>query len=415
MRALISLFDRISPAHMRSVLDVGYLFGLRLVQKILGLVSFYFLVRVLDQDEFGTYSFIISLVMAGAIFALSGMINAVMQSVARGYLGSYFRAVPVVFCVSFVGSAVFSGVAFMYYDPNDPQLYYGLLIAAALFPFASALKLWHGFVAGQEKFARFAQLEGTMFVLMHGGLVSACLLGVTEIPIFISIIFGVQGMYNVAVLIWHYGHRQREGEEFETGNLSYGIRTSLYDGIFVISEHLDKLLLFTVVSPANLAIYTIADRISELIRYLVNAIASVLSPKFARTDTYTLRLDRMIKIFCIAFGAVCILFSFTLMPPLIIWLFGEGYAASIPIAQGLIVAGVFGNHATLQFRYIRSHMDEESYRHITIATSLILITVSSIFIPLLGLWGAVLSMFLYRVMMALVIHNLIRKRYLHSS
>ena len=67
--------------------------------------------------------------------------------------------------------------------------------------------------------------------------------------------------------------------------------------------------------------------------------------------------------------------------------------------------------ATIKFRFIRSKIDATSFRDITVYTSLGRIVMSLVFIPWLGILGAVISVFLYRILYSLVVNAVIKKNY----
>ncbi|HIQ39518.1 MAG TPA: polysaccharide biosynthesis protein, partial [Methanothermococcus okinawensis] len=77
------------------------------------------LANILSRESFGEYSFVISILGIAGAFALPGMSFAIIQSVARGYEGTYFRALREVFKYSWIGSLILVGAAvYMYFKGN---------------------------------------------------------------------------------------------------------------------------------------------------------------------------------------------------------------------------------------------------------------------------------------------------------
>ena len=58
----------------------------------------------LSKEVFGEYTFVMAVLSIAGIFALPGMRVAVIQAVARGYEGTYFRALREIFKWSWLGS-----------------------------------------------------------------------------------------------------------------------------------------------------------------------------------------------------------------------------------------------------------------------------------------------------------------------
>ena len=102
--------------------NMAWLLGLNGVQRFLGVVTTYFLVRALNQNDFGTYSLVLSVIAITSILTLPGLDNAVMQSVARGNRGTYRKAVFLAFFCSLMGSIVLIGLGFWYALKSLPVL-----------------------------------------------------------------------------------------------------------------------------------------------------------------------------------------------------------------------------------------------------------------------------------------------------
>ena len=115
--------------------------------------------------------------------------------------------------------------------------------------------------------------------------------------------------------------------------------------------------------------------------------------------------------FSVIYGIFVMIFAFTAMPWALIFVFGDSYHDAVPYAQALMLSVALGNSASLRFRFIRSQMDADGFKHITVYTSLLRILISLILVPLLGITGAVISVVLYRVLTTAVVHVVLRKRY----
>ena len=92
-------------------------------------------------------------------------------------------------------------------------------------------------------------------------------------------------------------------------------------------------------------------------------------------------------------------------------LFGDDYTQAIPYAQALLCTVAIGNHATLRNRFVNSKLDEKSNRDVILSVSLIRIIASIIFVPLLGILGAVIATFIYRISTVLIINYIVKTRY----
>lgn len=389
------------------------LFGIRILQKCCGIVTVYFMVRALSQHNFGEYQFMLSAMGVLGIFNLSGIDNAVMQSVSRGHLGTYRAAVRISFLSSWLGSIGLAGLGWWNYS-TAPEFAHAFWVAALLFPFATGLTQWKSIVVGQERFNRLLWLESATVIGMNGLLIAALLTNHTQIALLVGLYLLVPAIQNIRRT--RQALQQTAGETTtEPDSLRYGIITSAYMVISLIAEQIERLLVFYVLSPAMLGLYSSADRLSEIVRGATQDFAAVLAPRFAKLTHYPADIDRMIKIFCFALGALIILFAFTVAPWLMHVLFGPAYAPAIPYAQGLLCAVAVGNVGQFQFRFVRSQLDVTNFRYILIGTSAYRIIAAVILVPMFGLWGVVATIFSYRVVMSLVSTWALKRYYIKAE
>jgi O-antigen/teichoic acid export membrane protein len=396
--------------HNKLAKDATYIIALRGLEIFLGLVTTYFVVRALSKELFGEYHFILSCVGILAIFGLKGLNNSVMQAIARGFPGTYRKAVQIAFFGSYVGSVILGTMACWYYFQDNSELAYGFIVAALLFPFVHGLMQWKSIHMGEEKFGSYFIHNSLAMLIMYPLIIVFVLIipGTFLVPL--TLILIVPSIQNLWLTVLNYRKIPTDAP-VEDGNITYGIKTTFYTSFHIVATHIDKLLLFFFLSPVVLATYVVADRIAGLFRNITQDLSVVLAPKFAKHEHYTSKLDRYLKVFVLVYGAVIIIFAFTILPRLIAFLFGANYTDSIPYAQALLCSVTIGNMATLRFRFIRSRIDSISYRNITVITSLVRIITSLALIPWLGIIGAVISVFLYRIFLTLVVNAIIKKKY----
>jgi len=407
---LKNAFYKEYKTHNRFVKDTSYIIVLRGLEIILGLAATYFVVRALSKESFGEYHFILSCIGITAIFSLKGLNNSVMQAIARGFPGTYRKAVKVAFVASFVGSFILGVMACWYYFYGSSELAYGFAVAALLSPFVHGLMQWKSIHMGKEKFDSYFLYSSLSLLIMYPLIIVAVFFMPGTLLVPLTLVLIIPSILNLWFTILNYRKIQANAA-IEDGNIAYGIKTTFYTSFYIVSMYIDRLLLFFFLSPVVLATYVVADRIADLFRNITQDLSVVLAPKFAKREHYTRKMDRYLKIFVMVYGAAIVIFAFTILPSLIMFLFGENYINSIPYAQALLCSVAIGNMATIKFRFIRSKIDATSFRDITVYTSLGRIVMSLVFIPWLGILGAVISVFLYRILFSLVVNAVIKKKY----
>ena len=115
--------------------------------------------------------------------------------------------------------------------------------------------------------------------------------------------------------------------------------------------------------------------------------------------------------FALAAALSIVLVAFTILPWFFTLFFGEAYEEAVPYAIALMCSVAVGNGAMLRARFIRSQMDADSMRDIYLVRAFVRIVAASVFVPLWGLTGAVMSVFLTRFVTAVMVQVVIRKRY----
>lgn len=404
----------VSQKNRRSISGIVLLISQRIFQKSFGLISTYFLVRALTLEQFGTYSFVISVTSLMTIFGFIGLKNSIMQSVARGHLATYRNSLPLSFAGCLMGSFIMLMIAHFYQKSDQTALMYCFIIAAISLPFYEGLSQWRQISIGKENFKSFFKLETAWQFIMHASIIVVALLFPYNIPLVVLVFLGVPAILNTLITIRDL-RGLKPNETTEPESIRYGLKTSFYAAFNTLAVQSDKLLLFMFMSPASVALFVAAERIPELMRNLVQDGIAVMAPRFARETNYNKDIDRTLKMSALILGIFIAAFSVTILPWLLILIFGEDYAEAVPYAQALALSVAVGNAATLRYRFIRSQLDSKSYAKITITTSVFRVMCSALLIPLFGIAGAITSAFAYRLIMSLSVDWTLRKYYLNGA
>lgn len=240
-----------SSGHLRLYRGVASIFLLRFVQLGMGLASTYFLARSMSKDAFGEYNVVLNAVGIAGLTALTGLNNSLMQAVARGFMGTYRAVVPIAFGSSFLGSLGLLAMSGWYLADSQTQIAWGCLAAAVLFPLAYGLTQWKSVVIGQERFHELLLHDGGSSVLTYGMVIASVFLwpGNYVFPLVVTLL--VPAIYNLVVTALKYRDIPSDAS-VEHQNVRYGIRTTLYSGLGAIGSNLDRVFVFSFMSPAAL-------------------------------------------------------------------------------------------------------------------------------------------------------------------
>jgi O-antigen/teichoic acid export membrane protein len=414
VRILGRTFRLADLAKSRLISDFALVTLLRLCQVGFGLFTTYFLTRTLSKAEFGEYHFILNFVGLLTIFSLKELNNAVMQSVARGFLGTFRASLVYSLVGSVLGAIILFLLGLWHFYLRQIDLGFGFVIAAVFFTVTHGLTQWKSVRMGRGDFAGFVRYEGISAMIMHLMIVGSIFAVPHTYFLPLALLLGVPASLNL-IATFVALRRLPRGAPAESKSIRYGIRTSLYMALQIGAKHIDKLLLFLFLSPIALATYVAADRIADLLATATQNVAAVLGPRFAKQRSYSRDLDRMLMYLAWAVGVAFVVFAFTAMPWLLTAIFSHRYADAVPYAQALICTVAFGNLARFRFRYIRSTLDESSVRSVVLITSGVRIGAVAALVPLFGIVGAVIAAFLYTVSLIISVRHLMQTKYLDAQ
>lgn len=388
---------------------------LRILQRVFGLVSMYFLLKALSPELYGQYQFILTAVTLFTFFALSGSGNAIVQSVARGYPGTYKVLQFYSFLSSLVGAVILMFFSIWYYSSEqDANILHGFILAALLFPFSKGLLQWRSYKTGKKLFPSLVFWEGITSFLINAGIIVGVFLVPGNYIVPLLVVFIIPGLINIYKTYERLIYLKGDNT-CEEGSLKYSIQTTIYSFPTLLATHIEKILLFFFLSPSALAVFVLAQKIPELFRNLFQDLGAVLAPYLAERKSYSLKLDKALKLFALVAGLITIVISFTILPWLFRLLFDPTYYEAIPYMIAMMISVVLGVHANLRYRFIRSQMDSKSIRDISLIIALTRILVAIICIPLYGLYGAVISIFVQQLFFIIAVNIVINKKYQISS
>jgi O-antigen/teichoic acid export membrane protein len=377
---------------------------------LLGIIVTIALVRIMDQGTFGEYQFVITLIASCGFLALSGGGHAIAQSVARGCDGTFFIVTRAAVFSALLGSLVLAIASKFFYEQMDFELAIAFAMAAVLYPLTQGLTTWTAVFCGRGEFKALSQIEACGNLAIQATILLTIIAAPGNIVAAVAAFTAITALINLLALRPTL-RKIRWPLQTEAGSLSYAIKTTIYAAPMLIAKHIEKILLFLVVSPAALALYVTAEKIPELVKSLVNEISAVLTPKLSRHTEYTPKIDRIFKLLSIALGIAIVAIAFLVMPWLHTALFGQAYSESASYSIALMCSVAIGNVGSLRIGFIRSQMDSNSLRTLFLVIGGLRIALAVILIPWIGVQGAVVGAIITRVVGASAVEVIFRKKY----
>ncbi|PZQ45822.1 MAG: hypothetical protein DI551_06295 [Micavibrio aeruginosavorus] len=382
----------------------------KLFQLGLGLVTTHYIVHSFSKESFGQYNYILTILGVLSVFSLPNLNGAISQSVARGFYGTYNKAVPLAILSSLVATIILLTFAIYNYWENSLVLAYGFLLSALMFPLFYGIGLWKAFLVGLEQFKQIVKVASVNNVIKSVLLIATAIYFPDNVFILLLVYLAIPSLQNInqSLKLWKTSHKNNKTEE---GSISYGVKASAYSIISLIATNIDNLLIFHFLSPVALANLAAAQRLPEVIKGGILDLGQILLPKFSRTEKLTKKIDQFFTYFGLAIGITLLIVTFTIFPYFFLLVFGDQYENALPYAQAMMLSLAIANTAPLKVWFMNSKLDSKTNRDMILIISVARITSSLLLIPFFGIWGAVASSFLHRIITSISIHMLMRKRY----
>jgi O-antigen/teichoic acid export membrane protein len=350
--------------------------------------------RYLSPDAFGTYRYLLSLIAIIGACSLTGIGTSIVQAIARGFHGTLRSGFRQSFLWSTPAALAILGASGYYALQGNMAFALALAAAALAMPFTNAAQLYTAYLNGTKDFARHSIYWMVGNMLSVGTMITAAIY-TQHVAILVGAYVGSQMAAN---LILYARTRQLvQNEDDDPSVPRYAIHLSVINLLNTITSQIDRILVFQLLGPAQLAIYTFANAIPEQARALVKAGARLSLPKFAEKSLADIQSTISHKI--VVFGLVVLVgcIAYVIAAPYLYTFLFPAYMASVPYSQVIAFSLVFAL-GTVLLSALQAHTKvPELYAHATV-TSVAQIVSSASFIWLWGLWGAVAALFVNRVL-----------------
>ncbi len=296
--------------------------------------------RLLTQDLYGQWNYVLSIMGILAIFSLPGMGTAINQAVARGHARVFIEATKVRFKWSVLGSIAIFGVGIYYFLNDLALLGKGLMICALFFPFFENFKGYGAFLSGKKQFGKVAKYDVITQAISVPVTVLIIYLSRNLIPILIAYLLTlslVRGYFFRLTL------RNAKNASHDEGAIPFGKQMTLTSIPGLISMYGDKIIIGIVLSFPELAVYSIALAASNFVRYLVGPIASLTFPKLSVMDEKEAYAAVRKRYIYVVLAMVVVSGIFVLLYPYLIpFLYTQKYVDAVLYSQILLAGLIFG-------------------------------------------------------------------------
>jgi len=400
-------------------LDVRYFakgtFYFSLIQVLsifVGLVLSIIYANYLSTTVFGQYNFIFSFVSLFSIFAYPGLNIVVAKAIAQKKEGVFIEASKKAFPWGIISSSFFLPLIFYYLlkDHVDWQIVLGFGFCFLLSPIIWTLRFNDLYFASKKMFKQafyssiFQKIINLTFVF----------LAVFYLKSLSWLVFSVLlSAFISAILFFLYiapktvGKKVPKSSEFA---IAKKINTTLI--LSQLAFYLDKIILGRFLGFEAIAIYSFALLAPEQIKFFFKTIITTSQPKLAVLSRKRVREDFLKKTFYLMILVILATLLYWFMGPFIFKIFFPFYSQSIFPSRIISLSLPFLIVGFLFTALFENQGKTKAINILYTVNYVSRITLLILLIPRFGLFGAVFSHVIGRILGALFAFIIFRKTYL---
>ena len=353
--------------------------------------------NLLPLETFGTYQFVISVAGIVGISALPGMGTSVVRSIAKGKEGSLALAFKTKFTWALLGSMVLLAIALWYYINDNNLLAVSFFIVAPILPLKLASGVSASFWAGKKRFDMTMSLRVLADVGIAGVTITALFLS-DNLWIIVLAFFGSTAFFYG--LTYLYTQPKTENGEVDKEMVPLGKSLTVMGAVETLASHLDKIILWKVLGPVQVAIYTLSIKPIKKVKGFL-PIATLALPKLSENGVKGYERKRSIlrKVLIMFLVSIPFAVALAVAAPIAYKLLFPQYMDSVKYFQALtfLVAML---PATLLGTSLIAEM-KTKYLYITnTVVPIIKIILFLILAPIYGIWGIVSALLIMSVVSA---------------
>ncbi len=387
--------ERYTKTDMIYIGENGFWLG---VGQIVGIISSFtlsiLLANFVDPNTYGIYKYIFSTAALLSAFTLTGMNTTVIRAVAQGRDSMFKKSIKIQLKWSLL-YFLFSLFLAVYYLYNENIAYAISFIIVAIFgPLSNTMNTYQAFLRGKKMF-RTSTMYSNITTLVYF-LVTVYVIFFAPSAIWlVCAYFVVNGLVNTFFCFFIQKKYPTTNSEIDMSDISYTKHQSLTNILNSMAQQTDNIIIYHLLGPVQLAIYSFAVLIPDRLRALFTSLTPLALPKLAENKHKTWDSIRRKTKQLLLIASVIMVF-YLLLAPFGYKLFFSNYLSSLPYSQvyvlSLILLPSYILIPTLWANYEKKSL---YILHVTLPFFKIILSIVCIF--LYGIWGAIFVKLLYSV------------------
>ncbi len=358
--------------------------------------------NLIPKETYGTYKYVLSVVSMLSAFTLTGINTPLAQGIARGKEGAFLTSLRVKIRWGMLGLIASIALALYYYFAGNAALAFAFFIAGIFIPLMDPLGLYNVYLQSKKLFG-----EAIRYYAVSQGIATAIMAAALY---FSGNLFLILTAYFASwTALRYFFHRITMAKfppnaEDDPEIIAQGKHLSFIGVLTNVVSNIDSFLIFHFLGAAPVALYTLATAPIDQLRASFKNVAPLALPKLTHRsikEINGLLVHRLVILFAIGFGTAA-LYAFA--APILFPILFPKYVTAIPIS----IAFAFTLCLQLPLTFFTAvgqskiHLIPKSWFYWSNVPQSLLILSAVLFIPLFGLWGVIVSVYL-QIIAALVI------------
>lgn len=372
----------------------SYLLGSQAVSNLLSFGVAIAAAHFVSKDLYGTYRYVVSTVSFIAAFSLTGLSTAIVRSSARGYDFLFITSLKRSILWSSPAILIGIGTGVWYFTHGNHILGLSITLGGILFPVIQALLLFRSYLNGKEYFKALMKSNVAYSFVTSASILAALVWSPSVISLVVA--YYISNIIVTAALsiIIRKKFPPNNNTDPESGKLEHHM--SLMNILDIGATQLDKILLFQIAGPIEVARYVFATIIPEQLRNIVKYASTLSMPIFSSLDSSVARSKGLFLAKRLFLVTIPLVFLYMLVAPFLYEIFFPAYIEVVSYSQVFALILLFDGGIT--GTVLKAKNEVKKLYYVNIISNVAKIILMIVLGYIMGIWGIIISKIVTRIM-----------------
>ncbi len=277
---IIKVTERFVKTDVRYIAKGGFWLVIgQIASSLAGLALTIGFSHLVSKEVYGNYRYALSLAGVIAGFSLTGMGNAIIRAVAKGFEGTVMAGFKTKLVWGAAPFFISLAAGFYYLIQGDIFLSLSLFLIGVSTPFIESGKLFGHLAVGRKDFKTSA-IYSVWYKLVPTVILLAIIFYSSNPLIIVSAYFISQALVSMALYFISL-RKFQPNHKIDFSAIKFGKQLSFINILSDVAQYIDQIIIFNFLGAAQLAIYNFAFIVPDKIRSLLRLNSQLSLPKFS--------------------------------------------------------------------------------------------------------------------------------------